>query len=154
MCTAFLAAHPCRLPCYLDPNLAVRPFANPHATHIVHLPMPVRPSSTPRSDALSLRRLLGYYTLSMLGIALFAAAPLLLAIGAGTVASQFGCQVDEGSPHACWILGWDAGPTFYRLGVMGWYMLVTLPAGAVSMLVATGLLVVHLIRRVQVGASR
>ncbi|MGE8042820.1 hypothetical protein ACQKO6_01195 [Pseudomonas monteilii] len=154
MRTAFLAAHPCRLPCYLDPNLAVRPLANPHATHTVHLPMPVRPSSTPRSDALSLRRLLGYYTLSMLGIALFAAAPLLLAIGAGTVASQFGCQVDEGSPHACWILGWDAGPTFYRLGVMGWYMLVTLPAGAVSMLVATGLLVVHLIRRVQVGASR
>ncbi|AMA44937.1 hypothetical protein APT63_04510 [Pseudomonas sp. 22-AL-CL-001] len=146
MRTAFLAAHPCRLPCYLDPNLAVRPLANPHATHTVHLPMPVRPSSTPRSDALSLRRLLGYYTLFMLGIALFAAAPLLLAIGAGTMASQFGCQVDEGSPHACWILGWDAGPTFYRLGVMGWYMLVTLPAGAMLMLGATALLVVQLVR--------
>ncbi|WP_434770877.1 hypothetical protein [Pseudomonas entomophila] len=116
--------------------------------------MPSRPPSAHRSTPFSLRQLLSYYTLGMLGITLFAAAPLLLALCAGTMASQFGCQVDEGSPHACWILGWDAGPTLYRLGVMGWYMLVTLPAGAMLMLVATGLLVVQLIRLFHAGASR
>lgn len=146
--------HRFRSLCYVDVNLALLPLDSPTSAPTAYLPMPTRPSSTQRSTLFSLRQLLGYYTLSMLGIALFAAAPLLLALCAGTVAGRFGCQVDEGSPHPCWILGWDAGPTLYRLGVMAWYMLATIPAGAMLMLVATALLVVQLIRRFRAGAAR
>jgi hypothetical protein len=38
--------------------------------------------------------------------------------------------VDEGSVHPCVINGKDYGQLLYTLGVMGWLMLVTLPAGA------------------------
>jgi hypothetical protein len=41
-------------------------------------------------------------------------------------------QVDEGSVHPCIIKGHDYGELLYSLGVMGWFMLVTIPGGLVA----------------------
>jgi len=42
------------------------------------------------------------------------------------------CKVDEGSVHPCMINGHDYGELLYSLGVMGWFMLVTIPGGLVA----------------------
>ena len=48
------------------------------------------------------------------------------------IANAAGCRVDEGSVHPCVISGHDYGELLYTLGVMGWFMLITLPAGALA----------------------
>ena len=69
--------------------------------------------------------------LAYLGVALFAIAPLLVAITSSAIAHALGCQVDEGSEHACMILGLDWGSVFNVLFVSGWFTILTLPLGAV-----------------------
>jgi len=64
-------------------------------------------------------------------IALFAFAPI------GPV------MVDEGSVHPCIINGHDYGELLYSLGVLGWLMLVTLPAGFFAFAVWLIILIVH-----------
>jgi len=51
--------------------------------------------------------------------------------------------VDEGSVHPCVINGKDYGQLLYTLGVMGWLMLVTLPAGAFAFALWLIVLLVH-----------
>jgi hypothetical protein len=48
------------------------------------------------------------------------------------IANAYGCKVDEGSVHPCIINGHDYGALLYDLGVMGWFMLVTLPGGLLA----------------------
>ena len=48
------------------------------------------------------------------------------------IANAYGCKVDEGSVHPCIINGHDYGELLYSLGVMGWFMLVTIPGGLVA----------------------
>src|SRR5215211_5037377 len=43
-----------------------------------------------------------------------------------------GCKVDEGSVHPFIINGHDYDELLYSLGVMGWFMLVTIPGGLVA----------------------
>lgn len=78
---------------------------------------------------LSLASLLIRYALMLAGIAFIAFLPLICALGAGTIASMAGCQLDEGSVHACYILGEDRGPLLYEMGVLGWFILMSFPAG-------------------------
>ncbi len=74
--------------------------------------------------------------------------PVVLVAAAGSVASANGCQLDEGSVHPCIVNGHDMGEQLYGMGVMGWFMLVTIPTGLLA-LGAYGaiLLVVWLVRR-------
>jgi hypothetical protein len=51
-------------------------------------------------------------------------------MAAGLIASHYGCQLDEGSVHTCVIAGKDRGSILYTLGMMGWFMIATLPIGA------------------------
>jgi hypothetical protein len=51
--------------------------------------------------------------------------------------------VDEGSVHPCVIKGKDYGQLLYTLGMMGWLMLVTLPAGAFAFVLWLIVLLVH-----------
>ena len=81
------------------------------------------------------------------GVVLFAVAPILVAIGSGSVAHAFGCQVDEGSVHPCFVAGLNLGPLFYDLGVLGWLFLVTLPLGAILIVTLTIFLVVRKARK-------
>jgi hypothetical protein len=66
-------------------------------------------------------------------IVLVALAPIGSVVACGWIANTHGCKVDEGSVHPCMINGKDYGHMLYTLGVMGWLMLVTLPAGALAL---------------------
>jgi hypothetical protein len=76
-------------------------------------------------------------------IVLFALAPIGSVVACGIIANGHGCQVDEGSVHPCIIDGKDYGQLLYTLGVMGWFMLVTLPGGAIAFFVWLIVLVLH-----------
>ncbi len=70
-----------------------------------------------------------WYLLALFVICAFAFAPIGSVILCGAIANAYGCKVDEGSVHPCIINGQDYGHFLYSLGVMGWFMLVTLPCG-------------------------
>jgi hypothetical protein len=82
-----------------------------------------------------------------LGIALFAIAPILVAMGAGYMAHALGCQVDEALDHGCLVLGLDWGPLFSFLFISGWFFIVTVPASAILLIGLTIFLVVRRIRK-------
>ena len=83
------------------------------------------------------------YWIVLVLIALFALAPIFSIMACGVIANAFGCRVDEGSVHPCIINGQDYGHMLYTLGVSGWFMLLTLPAGAVAGAVWLVVLLVH-----------
>ena len=83
-----------------------------------------------------------YWIILML-IALFAFAPVGSVVACGVIADANGCRVDEGSVHPCIINGHDYGQLLYTLGVMGWLMLVTLPAGAFAFVLWLMVLLLH-----------
>ena len=83
------------------------------------------------------------YLLIAFLILVLAASPIISVTIAGVVANSHGCRLDEGSVHPCVIGGHDYGETLYTLGVLGWLMLVTLPAGALAFVVWLIVLLVH-----------
>ena len=85
--------------------------------------------------------------LACLGIALFAIAPLLVAIASSAAARALGCRVDEGSEHACMILGLDWGSVFNALFALGGFTILSLPLGAVLLVGLTILLTVRKFRK-------
>jgi hypothetical protein len=76
-------------------------------------------------------------------IVLFACAPIGSVIACAVIANAYGCKVDEGSVHPCIINGQDYGHTLYTLGVMGWLMLVTIPAGVFAFVIWVIVLILH-----------
>ena len=70
-------------------------------------------------------------------------APVGSVVACGLIANAHGCRVDEGSVHPCVIGGKDYGQLLYTLGVMGWLMLITLPAGASAFATWLIVLVLH-----------
>ncbi len=81
-------------------------------------------------------------------------APVASVVVAGSIANAHGCRVDEGSVHPCVINGKNYGHMLYTLGVMGWLMLVTLPAGVLASIAWLIILLLHLSRwrKRQLGA--
>jgi hypothetical protein len=79
-------------------------------------------------------------------------------VACSTIANAHGCKVDEGSVHPCIINGKDYGQLLYTLGVMGWLMLVTLPGGALALIIWLIVLVLHRARwrkkQAQSGAAQ
>ena len=76
-------------------------------------------------------------------IAIVAMAPIASVVACGVIANANGCKVDEGSVHPCIINGKDYGQMLYTLGVMGWFMLLTIPAGAVAFVIWLIVLLLH-----------
>src|SRR5206468_3724613 len=76
-------------------------------------------------------------------IILFAFAPVGSVMLCATIANAYECKVDEGSVHPCIINGQDHGHLLYSLGVLGWLMLVTLPAGLFAFVVWLIVLILH-----------
>lgn len=66
-------------------------------------------------------------------ILLFATAPVISVAIAGMIAEANGCRLHEGFANPCVIGGVDWGGTLYALGVMGWFMLATIPIGAIAL---------------------
>jgi hypothetical protein len=76
-------------------------------------------------------------------IVLFALAPIFSVIACAVIANAHGCKVDEGSVHPCVINGKDYGHLLYTLGVLGWLMLATIPAGILAGMVWLIVLLFH-----------
>jgi hypothetical protein len=81
--------------------------------------------------------------------------PVALVVLAGNIASANGCQLDEGSVHPCIVNGRDMGEQLYGMGVMGWFMLVTIPTGLLALATyGATLFVVWLVRRARRHSTR
>ena len=91
----------------------------------------------------------GWLWWSLLGLFLFTAGPILVALTAGLVAAALGCRLDEGNIHACPLFGIDLGAALYFFGLFGWFTLMTIPFGAIGFLVWLGFAVVLLVRRLR-----
>lgn len=63
-------------------------------------------------------------------IALFALGPIVLGLLASGVATVFGCALNESGTNPCVVAGVDLGPVLVDGFVAMWFMLLTLPAGA------------------------
>jgi len=70
-------------------------------------------------------------------IAVLSGWPIALVALASTIASWNNCTLHEGFVNPCIVNGRDIGETLYSMGVMGWFMLATLPLGAVAFIVWT-----------------
>jgi hypothetical protein len=69
--------------------------------------------------------------------------PLICVLIAATVSAVCGCSINEGSPTPCFVFGIDIGKTLYILGVMGWLSIVTLPSGAIALLIYLAFLMIE-----------
>jgi hypothetical protein len=83
------------------------------------------------------------YLLALFAIVAFAFAPIGSVMLCAGIANAYGCKVDEGSVHPCIINGHDYGELLCDLGVLGWLMLVTLPAGALAFVFWLIALILH-----------
>lgn len=83
--------------------------------------------------------------LLILGWMLWPVASIMMA---GSIANANDCQLDEGSIHPCIVNGTDMGEQLYSMGMMGWFMLVTIPTGLIALAVyGVILLVIWLVLR-------
>jgi hypothetical protein len=83
------------------------------------------------------------YAVALGLIALIALAPVLSVVLSSVLAHWGGCAVDEGGSHPCMIGGKDWGEALYTMFVLGWFMLLTLPAGALAFAIWTATVVLH-----------
>ena len=84
------------------------------------------------------------YLLAFVVIAIVMAAPVVVSVMSSDYAASHGCQIDEGSVHPCIINGQDQGELFYSLGMMGWFVLLTMPLGLVVGGVLFVVMLIHL----------
>jgi hypothetical protein len=84
-----------------------------------------------------------WYVLALFVIVAFAFAPIGSVMLCAWIANAHGCKVDEGSVHPCIINGHDYGELLYQLGVMGWFMLVTIPGGLAAFVSWLIFLILH-----------
>ena len=70
-------------------------------------------------------------------IALLAGWPIVPVVMAGLIASWNRCTLHEGFANACVVNGYDLGGALYAMSMMGWYMLGTIPLGALAFVVWT-----------------
>lgn len=80
--------------------------------------------------------------------------PVLSVLIAGSVASAYDCQLDEGSVHSCVVLGRDVGESLYTLFVLGWLGLITLPTGAIALVVFSVVVLVLYLRAKKTKSSQ
>jgi hypothetical protein len=77
----------------------------------------------------------------------FALLPIVPTLIAGAIATANGCRLDEGSPHPCIVRGSDIGHTLYSMGLMFWFGMITLPLGALGLLLSLAWLVQRAVSR-------
>jgi hypothetical protein len=62
--------------------------------------------------------------------------PVILSLLAGMIASANGCTLNEGTKHACVVLGVDIGGALYAMGLAIWFSVATLPVGVAGLAVS------------------
>jgi hypothetical protein len=85
------------------------------------------------------------YVVSFIAIVLFATWPVISVYFTYLVADANGCTVNEATVHPCMIWGSDWGELLYTTGVLGWFMLATVPLGALALIAWLVVLVVHIV---------
>jgi hypothetical protein len=93
-------------------------------------------SKRPKSKKPVWDRQLGKVTTYLL-LVLFAVSPILCAMLAGLIAKLCGSQLDEGGVHPCIVCGVDIGGLLYKMGVLGWLSLFTVPIGFLCIVAVT-----------------
>ncbi|SMQ85972.1 hypothetical protein SAMN06295905_3268 [Devosia lucknowensis] len=83
------------------------------------------------------------YLVILAVIVLFAAAPFLSVLFTYAIADANNCVVNEATTHPCLVLGMDLGGLLYFTGLMGWFMLATIPLGGGALIVWFVLLLIH-----------
>jgi hypothetical protein len=76
----------------------------------------------------------------LIGYAVIAFAtgwPVAAVIVASAIASWSGCALHEGYSSQCLVGGTDIGHVLYQVGVLGWFMIATIPIGALSFVLWT-----------------
>lgn len=63
----------------------------------------------------------------LIGLTVLSWFPAVAVLAAGGIAALLGCELDEGSAHACTVVGVDIGEWLYAGFVFGWLLLITLP---------------------------
>lgn len=64
---------------------------------------------------------------SMVVLAIIALLPLFAVLVTATVAGVLGCEVNEGGPTPCIVMGTDIGELLSGLMITGWFSLMTIP---------------------------
>lgn len=90
------------------------------------------PAPAPRPKG---RGLVAVFALAFVAIVVVAGAPVISVVVAMVLAEANGCTLHEGFTNPCVIWGADRGELLYTMFVAGWFGLVTLPAGAIALLV-------------------
>ena len=85
------------------------------------------------------------YLLLLVLILLVALAPVISVAVAGFIAEANGCVLNEGNIHPCLVNGEDVGGTLYTMFVLGWFMLASLPLGAMALLLLLVVFLLHLL---------
>jgi hypothetical protein len=83
------------------------------------------------------------YSLVLVAILVLSLWPVASVLFAYGVADANGCVLNEGSAHPCLVFGADWGNALYGFGVMGWFMLATLPLGGGALIVWLIVLLIH-----------
>lgn len=83
------------------------------------------------------------YAIVLVAIVFLAALPLISVFATYLIADANACTVNEANVHPCVVMGTDIGGLLYFMGVMGWFMLATIPFGAMAVLVWLVVLIIH-----------
>lgn len=66
-------------------------------------------------------------------ILLWMFSPMIPVFIASAIASRCDCKLNEGGARPCIVFGRDIGGTLYRMFVMGWFSLLTIPTGLLAL---------------------
>jgi hypothetical protein len=83
------------------------------------------------------------YLIVLVVIVFLATLPLISVFATYLIADANACTVNEANVHPCVVMGTDIGGLLYFLGMMGWFMLATIPLGAMAVLAWLVVLVIH-----------
>jgi hypothetical protein len=85
--------------------------------------------------------------LSLSAIVLAASAPVLSIYASSSIAGAYDCRLNENSAHSCMVGGMDLGELLANMFVLGWLALVTVPLGALALLIWTVVAAIQFFRR-------
>ncbi len=84
-------------------------------------------------------------------IVLFALLPIISVMASSGIAALGDCQLNEARTHPCVIVGVDVGGLLTFMFITGWLALMTVPIGAVALLVWLAVAIVLVLRARRMG---
>ena len=85
------------------------------------------------------------YVAAFFAILVFGLWPLASVAISTTIADLNNCTLNEANTHPCMVLGADIGGGLYTAFVLGWFMLATIPLGALGLVAWLVVLIVHIV---------